>query len=123
MEKYKTKIIIGSGVLAVLIVVGAGLAARSREQPNDATFKPTTVERKVTKDALAKADGKDGHECLVAVNGVVYEIEGFGLWQNGQHATSNGEAYCGADMTEAIGKSPHGRSKLNQLEKIGPLTD
>ncbi len=121
MDKYKKKIVIGSAVLAILIIGGAGLVAQSRQQPaSDAKFAPT-AEKTVTKSELEKSDGKDGRDCLVAVDGIVYKIDGFGLWQDGQHSTSNGQAYCGADMTEVIGKSPHGRKKLEQLEKIGRL--
>jgi len=70
---------------------------------------------------LARYDGKDGNDCLVAVNGEVYLIEGFALWQMGEHLPSGGRARCGLDLTEVINESPHGRSKLQLLKKVGTL--
>ncbi len=122
MNRSKRQIIGASLVLSLLIVLGAGLAARSRKPSDGPKFEPAVV-RTVTKTELSKSDGKEGRDCLVAVDKVVYKITDSTLWQNGQHATSNGQAYCGADMTDAIGKSPHGRKKLDQLEKVGALGD
>jgi predicted heme/steroid binding protein len=72
-----------------------------------------------TAETLKQHDGKDGRKCYVAVKGTVYEISGKGQWQNGRHLPSNNQAYCGADLTDAIGKSPHGESKLLELPKVG----
>lgn len=69
--------------------------------------------------SIKQYDGKDGHECYVAVDGVVYEIPQQGQWKDGKHSPSSGQAYCGADMSQAIGKSPHGKSKLQELRKVG----
>ncbi len=44
--------------------------------------------RSYTLEELAQYDGKDGKECLVAVDGEVYLIEGFALWQMGEHTPS-----------------------------------
>jgi predicted heme/steroid binding protein len=119
------KIIISSSVvLALLMVGGAVFLAGHRKSAQTTGDKPSVIStqsRTVSKAELAAADGKNGHDCLVAVDGTVYKIENKPLWQNGQHLTSEGQAYCGADMTAAIDKSPHGRSKLAELEKIGPL--
>jgi len=80
-----------------------------------------TPERVVTQSELAAANGKDGKDCYVAVDDTVYQIKDFDLWSNGEHTTSGGQAFCGADMTDVIGKSPHGRSKLSELIIIGKL--
>ncbi len=78
--------------------------------------------RSFTLQELARYDGKDGNQCLVAVDGDVYLIEGFDLWKDGEHIPSGGRARCGLDLTEVIGKeSPHGRSKLQLLKKVGTL--
>ena len=74
-----------------------------------------------TLEELAEHDGKDGNDCYVAVDGDVYLIEGFALWQMGEHIPSNGRARCGYDLTDVIDESPHGRSKLQLLQKIGTL--
>ena len=81
----------------------------------------TPVQGSFTLEELAEHDGQNGSDCYVAVDGDVYMIEGFALWQMGQHLPSNGRAGCGYDLTEVIEESPHGRSKLQLLQKIGTL--
>ena len=90
---------------------GAGAPSVSTESAN----------RSYTVQELAQYDGKDGNQCLVAVDGNVYLIEGFALWQMGEHIPSGGRARCGLDLTEVIDESPHGRSKLQLLKKVGTL--
>jgi predicted heme/steroid binding protein len=77
--------------------------------------------RSYTVEELAQYDGKDDNQCLVAVDGDVYLIEGFALWQMGEHLPSGGRARCGLDLTKVIDESPHGRSKLQLLKKVGTL--
>ena len=77
--------------------------------------------RPYTVEELAQYDGKDDNQCLVAVDGDVYLIEGFALWQMGEHLPSGGRARCGLDLTKVIDESPHGRSKLQLLKKVGTL--
>ncbi len=77
--------------------------------------------RSYTPEMLSRYDGKDGNQCLVAVDGDVYLIQGFTLWQMGEHIPSGGRARCGLDLTEVIDESPHGRSKLQLLKKVGTL--
>ena len=81
----------------------------------------TPVQSSFTLEELAEHDGQNGNDCYVAVGGEVYLIEGFALWQMGQHVPSNGRATCGNDLTEVIEESPHGRSKLQLLQKIDTL--
>lgn len=70
---------------------------------------------------LVEADGKNGRHCWVAVDRVVYDLSKSLNWENGQHTTSEGAAYCGADMSQVIDKAPHGRKMLDQLPVIGQL--
>ena len=78
--------------------------------------------RSFTLEELARYDGKNGNDCLVAVDGEVYLIEGFDLWKDGEHLPSEGRARCGLDLTEVMDEeSPHGRSKLQLLKKVGTL--
>lgn len=100
--------IISSVVLAIGLVVCAVLFAQ--KSGDDGRY--TTAE-------LAAFDGKNGAKCYVAVDGVVYEIEQGRLWKDGQHTTSQGQAECGKDLTETIGKSPHGKAKLKTLPEVG----
>ena len=92
---------------------GAGLA--------DADVSTGSANRSYTVEELAQYDGKDNNQCLVAVDGDVYLIEGFALWQGGEHLPSGGRARCGLDLTQVIEQSPHGRSKLQLLKKVGTL--
>lgn len=39
---------------------------------------------------LVQCDGKDGNECLVALDVDVYLIEGFALWKMGEENTPSG---------------------------------
>jgi predicted heme/steroid binding protein len=80
-----------------------------------------SADRSYTLEQLAEHNGEDGNDCLVAVDGDVYLIEGFALWQMGEHIPSGGRARCGLDLTEVIDESPHGRSKLQLLKKVGNL--
>ncbi len=80
-----------------------------------------SADRSYTLEQLAEHNGEEGTDCLVAVDGDVYLIEGFALWQMGEHVPSGGRARCGLDLTEVIDESPHGRSKLNLLRKVGNL--
>ncbi len=90
---------------------GAGAAAVSE-----------SADRSFTLEELARYDGKDGNDCLVAVDGEVYLIEDFALWKEGEHIPSGGRARCGFDLTEVMDEeSPHGRSKLPLLKKVGTL--
>lgn len=116
MNKTQKITIIVSVLAAVVIIFGA-LVVSKQSKPKPTTTPPHTV----TKSELAKSNGKNGNKCFVAVDGTVYEIGDFSLWQNGEHTPSEGQAYCGADMSKVIDKSPHGRSVLKLLTKIGPL--
>src|SRR3954466_3814007 len=69
----------------------ASAASAPPAVPGDGSF---------TLEELAQYDGKDGNQCLVAVAGDVYLIEGFDLWQNGEHTPSGGRAHCGLDLTK-----------------------
>lgn len=113
----RAAIIIGSLVLGALLVGGAYavVAGRAPEEPQELAPRP------VTRAELAAADGKDGRPCLVAVDGTVYQIDGFTLWRDGEHIPSEGQASCGADLSEVIRRAPHGLQKLELLDEVGPL--
>ena len=97
------------------------LGSRDSSSSGGAAVVDESVNRSYTLEELALYDGKDGNDCLVAVDGDVYLIEGFALWVEGEHITSGGRARCGFDLTEVIDESPHGRSKLELLKKVGTL--
>jgi predicted heme/steroid binding protein len=122
---YKVAVTLASLVFGFFII-GAAVywqleyGERSGGEPRSASG-ATPVQGSFTLEELAEHDGQNGNDCYVAVDGDVYLIEGFALWQMGQHLPSNGRASCGYDLTEVIEESPHGRSKLQLLQKIGTL--
>ncbi|HEX8227049.1 MAG TPA: hypothetical protein VF572_04240 [Candidatus Saccharimonadales bacterium] len=120
MTKAQKLTIIGSAVLCVLLIGGALLLSQRKAAPERA-YVPPAPPRDVSREELTKSDGRDGRACFVAVDGTVYKIQDFSLWQRGEHKPSNGLAYCGADLTKVIEESPHGRKILQQLIKVGPL--
>ena len=77
-------------------------------------------DRSFTSEELARHDGKV-LERFDQLRVDVYLIEGFLLWKMGEHVPSGGKARCGLDLTEVIDESPHGRSKLQLLKKVGTL--
>jgi predicted heme/steroid binding protein len=126
LRKYLLPIIAWS---IALCLVGAAYLYRHTTQQSQKNFNvssvlppaaPASAAKKTYGTAeLAAFDGKDGHKCYVAVDGYVYEIEQGRLWKNGEHVTSHGQAICGKDLSNVIGKSPHGRHKLTQLPRVG----
>ena len=70
------------------------------------------------RENLAKNDGKECREALVAVDGKVYAVTGNRFWKNGVHMNRH---QAGADLTEAIAASPHGRDVLEKIQTKGTL--
>ncbi len=113
---------VASAILGVLMIGGAvywQLSSSPNGGGNDAITADTS--RSFTVEELAQYDGKETNQCLVAVDGDVYLIEGFTLWAMGEHVPSGGQARCGYDLTDVIDESPHGRSKLQLLRNVGTL--
>ncbi len=112
-------------ILGLVLIGGAvswQLNSANEGNGDDAADAVPIETRSYTLEELARYNGEDGNECLVAVGGEVYLIEGLYLWKDGEHTPSMGRARCGLDLTEVIDEeSPHGRSKLQLLKKIGTL--
>jgi predicted heme/steroid binding protein len=70
-------------------------------------------------ESIKTYNGQNGQPCYVAVKGTVYEIKDNAYWKEGKHTPSNGQGYCGGDMTDVITKSPHGEQVLSSLPKVG----
>ncbi len=70
---------------------------------------------------LAAFDGKDGRDAYIAVAGFIYDVSNSSYWRNGIH---QGRVEAGKDLTLMIDtESPHGRSVLNQVPRIGRLIE
>lgn len=70
-----------------------------------------------TPDELSVYNGENGNKAYVAYEGVVYDVTDHPKWKDGKH---NGQT-AGTDLTEEIGKSPHGDSVFKDLEIVGEL--
>jgi predicted heme/steroid binding protein len=122
MTKYQKLVIASSLGLSILLIGGALLLAGHRRSSNGVVV--TQPQHPVAKVELARANGKNGHQCYVAVSGTVYMIDlNSPNWRNGDHTPSRGLAYCGADLTKVIDQAPHGRQILDTLQKVGPLVN
>ncbi len=71
----------------------------------------------MTLQELAKYDGKNGNKAYIAVDGIIYDVSSSFAWQQGEHAGIK----AGSDLSQAIIKAPHGKSKLSQLPVVGKL--
>lgn len=114
---------VASAILGCAMIGGAvlwQLSSSPNGGGNDAITASTN--RSFTAEELTLYDGKEDNQCLVAVDGDVYLIEGFTLWAMGEHVPSGGQARCGFDLTDVIDESPHGRSKLQLLKNVGTLS-
>lgn len=80
--------------------------------------------RVYTLDEIAAFDGKNGNECYVAVDNIVYQVSSDSPdWVNGVHRQSGGRAECGNDLTDVIDLSSHGKAILDDdsVTEVGDL--
>lgn len=80
-----------------------------------------TAGGEVTAAQLAEKTGKDGADCWVVVDGVVYDATNNPEWKDGVHTVSKGKATCGNDLTETLKEAPHGIEKVKELPVVGDL--
>jgi predicted heme/steroid binding protein len=131
-DNLKKSIGLACAVIASIVAMYAGYNAsastqltnikqKSASSSQEAASQKTSSEGKLSLAELSTKNGINGSECWVAVDGVVYDVTGNPQWQNGQHLPSEGKAKCGEDLSDAINQSPHGRSVLNNLVRIGRL--
>lgn len=104
-------------VLLSIIVAASIIVIATSSQKKDSAI----IVKSITVVNVQTADGKEGRPCYVILSGVVYEIKQGNKWKDGEHTPSEGQAYCGQDVTEIITKSPHGKSIISLLTEIGPL--
>lgn len=74
----------------------------------------------MTKDELAKYDGRDGRPAYVAVNGTVYDVTASPLWPGGDH---QGAHQAGRELGEELKSAPHVRSVIERFPVVGRVEE
>jgi predicted heme/steroid binding protein len=74
----------------------------------------------MTKNELAKNDGRDGRPAYVAVNGTIYDVTASPLWRGGNHQDSH---HAGHDLTEELKSAPHVRAVVERFPVVGRLEE
>lgn len=72
----------------------------------------------MTKEELAKYNGKNGQKTYVAVNGKVYDVGTSPLWKEGDH---QGVHEAGNDLTDDLKSAPHVRAVVERFPVIDHL--
>ena len=73
----------------------------------------------MTLQELARHDGSNGRQALVAVNGKIYDVTASPFWSGGDHM---GEHQAGRDLTEELKSAPHVRSVIERFPLVDQLT-
>lgn len=76
--------------------------------------------KKITREELARNNGKNGTPAFIAFNIKIYDVSGSFLWRNGKHQAIH---EAGGDLTEALVKAPHGIEMLLRFPVIGKLNE
>ncbi len=74
----------------------------------------------MTKQELAKFDGREGRKAYVAVSGKIYDVTESALWEHGDH---QGLHAAGGDLTEELKSAPHVRSVIERFPVVGTLEE
>jgi len=74
----------------------------------------------MTKEELAKHDGKDGSKAYVAVNGKIHDVSASDLWAGGDH---QGLHQAGCDLTDEIKSAPHVRAVVDRFPVVDHLEE
>lgn len=118
---------IASLILAIAYKPPASMAERIDQSKSNQFSTPgagsvdTGKSKVITAEELAAHNGLQGTACWVAVNKIVYDMTNSPEWSDGIHVPTGGEASCGRDLSEVIGRSPHGIRVLSGLPSIGVL--
>ena len=72
----------------------------------------------MTKEELAKFDGRDGQPVYVAVSNTIYDLSESSYWKDGNHLDSH---RAGQDLTEELKKAPHVRAVVERFPVVGRL--
>lgn len=74
----------------------------------------------MTRDELAKNDGRDGRPAYAAVNGTIYDFTASPLWKEGAH---QGVHQAGRELGEELKGAPHVRALIERFPVIGHIEE
>jgi len=69
-------------------------------------------------EELSRFDGKEGRPAYIAFKGIIYDVTGNPMWEEGDHM---GQVEAGRDLTEFLEMAPHGDEVFEYLDAVGPL--
>lgn len=74
----------------------------------------------MTRRELSTFNGRDGRPTYVAYKGVVYDISGSPLWEEGEHQYAHA---AGDDLTEELEFAPHADEVFARFPVVGTLRE
>lgn len=74
----------------------------------------------MTREELARNDGREGRKAFVAVNGTVYDFTASTRWKQGDHEAQH---QAGRDLTEELKAAPHVRAVVERFPVAGTLEE
>lgn len=113
-----------SVVISVLTAFGVTVALigcksnKLNTQQNTPPQSNNAANKTFTLDQLKTYTGQNGNPAYVAVSGTVYDVTNARKWKNGKHEQG---IVAGVDLTNMMGKSPHGNSVLKEVPVVGSL--
>jgi predicted heme/steroid binding protein len=76
--------------------------------------------KRLSKEELARYNGKNGAPAYIAYKGKVYDASDSFQWKDGRHQVVHNAA---KDLTDALEQAPHGADMLERLPMVGTLHD
>lgn len=120
-------------VLGLMLLVGALFSGCGGSESDDAETTTTdtqtsdgeiTAAKVFTVEELAEFDGEDGNPAFIAVDGVVYDVEGATQWSQGDHIPCNLDAMAGKDLSDELEQAPERmRAYVLALPVVGILEE
>ncbi|BCA78651.1 cytochrome b5 domain-containing protein [Desulfuromonas sp. AOP6] len=74
----------------------------------------------MTREELAKFDGREGRKAYGAVNGKIYDFSSSKMWQGGNHQELH---QAGHDLTDELKSAPHVRAVIERFPVVGQLEE
>lgn len=72
--------------------------------------------RHFSQQELARCNGQDGVPAYIAYRGIVYDVTGSFLWQQGVHQVLH---QAGEDLTASLAEAPHDDEFLQKFPVVG----